>query len=524
MAKAAAMNHTVLLLLLLTTLSAAHKHHDQLSEEQSKAPTDAILWIHILLQATVWGILFPVGMVLGITRSRWHVPLQSTAFALTFGGYILGHSHGGRMFLPSIHGSFASLLFIPILLQLSLGIYLKLHIHEETIRPYAVVAHGVLGKAYPVLGWSQMLFGALTYGGYCRDGNLGQCLAHYIMGSGFIAYGAIMAILLVVGEAWIIRSGRSPEWWDSWIIMLWGIVNTFTEHRGSTWSVKDMQHTILGVLWWTGGLLGIFLARNNQRNVVPGVIIILTGWAMSEHAQRLKMSTKVHATFGHTLMLAGLARIVEICFVAPDYAKLSNPPIHPHLASSNGEVDVVFDEGDDAGSDHTLAENNNSHHVVGGSGVDGRRGGAGDTSGGGAIGSGGRSRGGGPGSAGAGVKKAFRHLPPFLLVAAGLLFMSATDEEIEAVHESGMDHVTYILIMFSLAFTIYGLILLLLHLYATTGRHASSSPSSPSFSGGEEIELRDTSGGGGGNKWYARVPQTPLTGGGGAHVIGDDDD
>lgn len=76
MVKPAAMNHTVLLLLLLTTLSAAHKHHDQLSEEQSKAPTDAILWIHIFLQATVWGILFPVGMVLGITRSRWHVPLQ----------------------------------------------------------------------------------------------------------------------------------------------------------------------------------------------------------------------------------------------------------------------------------------------------------------------------------------------------------------------------------------------------------------------------------------------------------------
>ncbi|KAF9497747.1 hypothetical protein BDN71DRAFT_1387007 [Pleurotus eryngii] len=454
------MNQTVLLLLLLTTLSAAHKHHDHLSEEQLKVPTDAILWIHILLQATVWGILFPVGMVLGITRSRWHVPLQSAAFALTFGGYILGHSHGGRMFLPSIHGSFASLLFIPILLQLSLGIYLKLHIHEETTRPYAVVAHGVLGKAYPVLGWSQMLFGALTYGGYCRDGNLGQCLAHYIMGSGFIAYGAIMAILLVVGEAWIIRSGRSPEWWDSWIIMLW-VINTFTEHRGSTWSVKDMQHTILGVLWWTGGLLGIFLARNNQRNVVPGVIIILTGWAMSEHAQRLKMSTKVHATFGHTLMLAGLARIVEICFVAPDYAKLSKSPTHPHpLAGGNGEVD-----------------------------------------------------------------KAFRHLPPFVSTMRSLLFMSATDEEIGAVHESGMDHVTYILIMFSLAFTIYGLILLLLHLYATTGRHASSTPS---FSGGEEIELRDTSGSGGGNKWYTRVPQTPSTGGGGgvggAHVLGDDDD
>jgi hypothetical protein len=30
-----------------------------------------------------------------------------------------------------------------------------------------------------------------------------------------------MAILLVVGEAWVRRSGRSPEFWDSWVIMLW---------------------------------------------------------------------------------------------------------------------------------------------------------------------------------------------------------------------------------------------------------------------------------------------------------------
>jgi hypothetical protein len=68
-----------------------------------------------------------------------------------------------------------------------------------------------------------------------------------------------MALLLVVGDNWVRRSGRSPEWWDSWVIMLWvrisrtynvlqlnmsqGIVNTFTEHHGGEWSVKDMQHT-----------------------------------------------------------------------------------------------------------------------------------------------------------------------------------------------------------------------------------------------------------------------------------------
>lgn len=106
---------------------------------------------------------------------------QSTGIALTLGGYILGHSHGGRAFLPGAHGVMANIVLLPILLQLALGVYLKLHIHEETIRPWAVKAHGIVGKAYPIIGWTQMLFGAIAFRGYCRGGNLGQCLAHYIM-------------------------------------------------------------------------------------------------------------------------------------------------------------------------------------------------------------------------------------------------------------------------------------------------------------------------------------------------------
>lgn len=42
---------------------------------------------------------------------------------------------------------------------------------------------------------------------------------------------------------------------------------------------------------------------------------------MSEHAQALMLSTKVHAAFGEVLMLAGVARIIEVCFIAPSYEK-----------------------------------------------------------------------------------------------------------------------------------------------------------------------------------------------------------
>ena len=73
---------TILSLSLLVQLTLAHPHHDVLTEEEQKLPVDAILWIHIFLQATVWGVIFPIGMVLGLTRSRWHVPLQVGADTL----------------------------------------------------------------------------------------------------------------------------------------------------------------------------------------------------------------------------------------------------------------------------------------------------------------------------------------------------------------------------------------------------------------------------------------------------------
>ncbi|KAF6761777.1 hypothetical protein DFP72DRAFT_879629 [Ephemerocybe angulata] len=472
----------------------AHGHHDEPSEEDTLAPVDTILWIHMALQAGVWGVLFPIGMVLGLSKSRWHVPVQATGFLLTIGGYILGHSHKGRQFPPGAHGKFANILIIPILAQLVIGIYLKLHIHEQSIRPYVVKIHSVIGKSYPILAWTQMLFGAIAFQGYCRGGNLGQCLAHYIMGSGFIAYAVIMSIIFLVGENWVRRSGKSPEFWDSWCVWSFTLglrklmsflassrhgelvrhseLNTFTEHHGGAWSVKDMQHTILGVLWWTGGILGIFLSRNNQRNVVPAVILILTGWGMSSHAQALQISTMVHGMFGKTLMLAGATRIVEV---------------------------VILPLASDSASDHTLHEGSQSSQE--------------------------RS----PQTA---ASIAFRHTTPFLMVASGLLFMSATDEEMRFIHGKEMDHVTYILIIFSTAFLIYAFIVFLINLWATSGKNA------PSVSGvklpatgidGMEYEMEAS--GPGTPRWYARVPNAehdpvasrskqtePL------HVVGDDDE
>lgn len=63
---------------------------------------------------------------------------------------------------------------------------------------------------------------------------------------------------------------------------------------------------------------------------------------MSEHAQALMISTRVHALFGYTLGLAGVTRIIEICFFVPTFAN-----------SGVGGSALVPD---DSNSDHTLAD------------------------------------------------------------------------------------------------------------------------------------------------------------------------
>ncbi|KAG8532087.1 uncharacterized protein KY384_003724 [Bacidia gigantensis] len=321
---------TVLAILsTLVKFAYTHEHHeDAIPEGQavSPEPIDSILWAHILIQILAFGIIFPTGMVLGIVHSHWHVPLQTIGAVLAIVGYFLGHAHGGRQFKHNIHASFATWLMLLLIAQIAVGVYLRLHLEKgghARIRWVVVIVHGTMGKAMPVVAWVQMLFGGITALGFCRDDHLGQCLAHFIMGSAFIGYGIILTILLLVGQLWLKRTGRSQEFFDSIVIAAWGCVNTFTEHRwGTAWVKNDIQHTSMGIVWWCAGLLGVWLSRKRdgrpKRNIFPALVIFLTGWGMGSHPQALELSTHVHSMFGYTLMAAGAMRIIEVAFVLRD--------------------------------------------------------------------------------------------------------------------------------------------------------------------------------------------------------------
>lgn len=450
---------------ILTAEAWAHGHHHEGPADNSM-PIDAVLKMHMIFQAAVWTILFPATMVLGLIRHRLHVPLAALSLALTVLGYFLGHGHKGRSFPHTAHSTLGFIIVFYLIAQTVLGSYLKLHLKWKTeawVRPPVLFVHGLLGKTFPVLGWSQMVLGIVTLQSWCFGGNLGQCLAHYIMGSSFVAYSAILLIMLKAGFGWLARRGKSQEWFDSWVICLWGFVNTFTEHHGGSWTHKDLQHTTMGVVWFFGGAVGIWTARNGKRNVFPGIVIVITGWAMSGHTQELMLSTTVHALFGYALMAAGVARIIEVCFVPNDRPTGDSDTSPDPMSTDRHEMLTAFLPPPQF---EELRGPSDWSRV-----------------------------------------RAFQFLPPWLLTAAGVLFMSATDEELRWGDSIGVDHITWGLVDFSIAFFFFLWFNVLLDFYTTSGgRYGAKASADAQSSAAEQGRT-------GGRAWYSRlsVGQRPST-------------
>ncbi|ANZ75081.1 BA75_02905T0 [Komagataella pastoris] len=266
-----------------------------------------------------------------------------------------------------------------------------------------------------LVGWVKVCLAPIALFGFCRGRSTGQCIAHGIMGSSFIWYGFILLLVLVIPWLRLRETGYSQEFFDSLLMTAWGCVNTFTEHRWGreAWSHGDYQHTSMGIIWWCGGLLGLWLTRNGERSYIPALLLMFTGYGMAEHVQKLQISTKVHAFFGLALIGGGLARIVEISFVLKD--KRHDSRIH-----------------------------------------------------------------------------SFQYLPSFALVEAGVLFMGATEEQLQLVKDLGADHSSYILVVSGAAFMIQLWFLLILELYLKLATSEFASNGDYTLAD-EEFELSDLS-------------------------------
>lgn len=81
--------------------------------------------------------------------------------------------------------------------------------------------------------------------------------------------------------------------------------------------------------------------------------------------------------------------------------------------------------------------------------------------------------------------KSFQHLPPFLLVLAGLTLLSATEEQIAWIAGSGMDWATYTNVLISTSFVIYLTAAGILELYEQRSKRNEFTPGKDDLERGE---------------------------------------
>ena len=218
-----------------------------------------------------------------------------------------------------------------------------------------------------VLGFTGIVTGIVSYSGICHAKYLNGCLAHLIKGGIFFGYGILTfgrfcGAFAEVGWSWNLKPRKSLGTWrqnfvsaelvESAVIFTYGATNTFMERfgakHGDPWSMKQVQHASIAVMFFFIGGLGLLvelpivrkLFGNHARdqpnpNPFPALAIGITGFAMASHHQEYAFAVSQHALFGNLLALYALCRCMTyaIIYMKPIKSDQPTKPISEVLAS-----------------------------------------------------------------------------------------------------------------------------------------------------------------------------------------------
>lgn len=230
-------------------------------------------------------------------------------------------------------------------------------------------SHVTVARSIPVLAFAAAYTGLTVYTGSCRGAYKNVCLAHGIKGGiffwyGLLSFGRYMGAYADLGWAWnrkpLTKKGRkgnqvTAEWVESCVIFVYGATNTWMERfgaeAGDPYTVKQVQHISIAVMFWFAGLMGMILewgslknllafpvslkqatvSRRGQRsletlsadevvtvnsappsysfsfNPFPALVIGVTGVAMAAHHQDYVYEVSIHALWGN--LLAGFSAL-----------------------------------------------------------------------------------------------------------------------------------------------------------------------------------------------------------------------
>ncbi|KAL3426176.1 membrane protein C3B8.06 [Phlyctema vagabunda] len=236
----------------------------------------------------------------------------------------------------------------------------------------------VLGVLYSIINRVILLFafvalttGAVTYGGLFMGNEVYNGLAHFIKGGVFFWYGILTlgrwaGCFAEIGWAWNLNPSNaqkvyqpSAEFFESFLIFLYGSTNVFLEHLaawGGEWTAQDLEHVSITIMFFGGGLCGMLIESTRIRDILntpisqlstahsrlekppsykismnplPALIILLLGLMMSSHHQHSMISSMIHKQWGTLLAGAALSRTLTyiIFYLAPPTSIFpSRPP------------------------------------------------------------------------------------------------------------------------------------------------------------------------------------------------------
>ncbi|KAJ3026281.1 hypothetical protein HK097_006484, partial [Rhizophlyctis rosea] len=234
-----------------------------------------------------YGIIFPLGFLFALAKSKKHAPTQIVGSLVAGAGFMMGHLNRTPFWEGNPHVRFQWWMLVILVGQVGVGVGLKVtkmkdapksrvlqflqSIRLRILRPI----HVILGWSFVILPYVQGIFGLIPLTRTCGGQEVINCVAHFIMGSFFVYYGGVT----VLRHFGVISLPFRMDVFDSLLITLWGFINTFFEHRpGTPWNHTDLQHTSSGILWLCAGLLSLLLTffkpyTSVTLNIVPALVI-----------------------------------------------------------------------------------------------------------------------------------------------------------------------------------------------------------------------------------------------------------
>ena len=243
------------------------------------------------------------------------------------------------------------------------------------------LAYEIVDRSVLILGFVALTTGFITYGAHFKGHELLSGLAHFVKGGVFFWYGLlclgrVMGSFSDLGWSWNVKlpvsmvgprkaATASAEFFESLLIFIYGAMNVFLEHLESTdgkWSVGDLEHAAISVMFFGGGLCGMLIESKRVRdllnsafisstnggelhraleahheprsygfstNPMPAIVILLLGMMMSSHTQVSPVSTMMHKLWGTLFFGAAIMRGITYLtvYMAPPTSYLpSRPP------------------------------------------------------------------------------------------------------------------------------------------------------------------------------------------------------